>query len=132
MIKNTRKDLGKILKQRRLSIPMTLRELSAKSGVSQSHLTRIERGERFPSALVLRKIAKILTFEENKLFSLAGFLSPSYSVNTEISERYSYNKGLDPYVAAVLAQEPLEVQRTVVIILNILKSIAKPIGEEQR
>lgn len=109
---------------------MTLRELSAKSGVSQSHLTRIERGERFPSALVLRKIAKILTFEENRLFSLAGFLSPGYSINAEISERYAYNKGLDPYVAAVLAQEPLEVQRTVVMILNILKSIAKPVGEE--
>ncbi|MDP2718717.1 MAG: helix-turn-helix transcriptional regulator, partial [Dehalococcoidia bacterium] len=48
-------DLGKILKQRRVMIPMTLGELAATSGVSSSHLGRIERGERFPSAHMLRK-----------------------------------------------------------------------------
>ena len=51
-------DLGKIIKQQRITIPLTLQELTAKAAVSSSHLGRIERGERFPSAHVLRKIAR--------------------------------------------------------------------------
>ena len=56
-------DLGRLLKQQRLTIPMTLGELSTVSGVPSSHLGRIERGEKFPSAHILRKIAKPLGFE---------------------------------------------------------------------
>ncbi len=117
-------DLGKILKQQRVMIPLTLRKLAAISGISSSHLGRIERGERFPSASVLQKIAKPLGFEEGELFSLAGYLSPR---PTGIGERETeYITGrLDPYVSRVLGEEPLEVQRAVIGILNILKSIAK-------
>lgn len=76
-------DLGQMIKQQRILIPMTLEELSAVSGVSSSHLGRIERGERFPSARILRKIAKPLGFEESELLTHAGFLSPGAST-TEI------------------------------------------------
>lgn len=72
---DNRNDLGKILKQRRLTTPLTLQKLSAESGVSVSHLNRIERGERFPSARILRRLAQPLGFEETELFSLAGYLS---------------------------------------------------------
>jgi len=68
-------DIGRIIKQRRVMVPLTLQELAAKSGVSASHLGRIERGERFPSAWVLQKIAKPLGFEEDELLSLAGYLT---------------------------------------------------------
>jgi len=37
---------------------------------------------------------------------------------------------LDPYVARVLAQEPVEIQRAVIGILTILKSIAKGAEKE--
>jgi len=73
MIKN---NLGRILRQRRIAILLTLHELAAASGVSAAHLGRIETGERFPSARILRKIAKPLGFDEGELFTLAGFLSP--------------------------------------------------------
>ena len=112
-------DLGQIIKQQRIMIPMTLGELSAVSGVSSSHLGRIERGERFPSARILRKISKPLGFEESELLTHAGFLSPGAST-TEIETGV-----LDPYVAKVLAQEPVEIQRTVIGLLAILKRIAK-------
>ncbi|GAI09680.1 unnamed protein product, partial [marine sediment metagenome] len=40
--------------------------------------------------------------------------------------REEYGLGrLDPYVGRILSQEPVEVQRTVIGILSILKSIAK-------
>ncbi len=99
------------------------------SGVSASHLGRIERGERFPSASVLRKIAKPLGFEEDELFTLAGYLSPHPSGIAEESPEYS-GKRLDPYVASVLAREPVDAQRAVIGILTILKSIARSMGKE--
>ncbi len=118
------KYLGRILKQRRVMIPLTLRGLATISDMSPSHLGRIERGERFPSGLILRKIAKPLGFEESELFSLAGYLSPQPSSLDEGSADYGSGR-LDPYVGRILSQEPVEVQRTVIGILSILKSIAK-------
>ena len=109
---------------------MTLREFAAASGVSASHLGRIERGERFPSAHILRKIAKPLGFDEGELFMLAGYLSSQSLVETEGRESYFHNRGLDPYVASVLVQEPAQVQRAVVGILSILRGLAKSIREE--
>ena len=118
-------DLGRILKQQRVTVPLTLQELAKESGVSSSHLGRIERGERFPSARILRKIARPLGFNEDELFTLAGFLSPQTSgVAEESGTRYS-SRQLDPYVAKMLAEEPPEVQRAIIGILSLLKTIAR-------
>ncbi len=108
---------------------LTLRGLATASGLSPSHLGRIERGERFPSAYILRRIAKPLGFDESELFTLAGFLSP---IPTKEAKEKPPDTvlGLDPYVAQVLAQEPVEIQRSVIATLTILKSIAKGVGRE--
>jgi len=129
MDNESKNHLGRIIKQQRLSVPITLQELAAKSGVSASHLGRIERGERFPSAHILRKIAKPLGFGEDDLFTLAGYLSPQPSMVAEEHPIYSGER-VDPYVARVLAQEPVEIQRAVIGIITILKSIAKGISKE--
>ncbi len=128
---NNGKNLGRILKQRRIMLLLTLRKIATISGVSSSHLGRIERSERFPSASILRKIAKPLGFEESELFSLAGYLSSPATAIEEGSTGYS-GRQLDPYVSMILSQEPVAVQRTVIGILNILKSIAKVIKEERK
>ena len=122
-------NLGKILKQQRIAIPLTLQELATASEVSSSHLGRVERGERFPSAHILRKIAKPLGFGEDELFTLAGFLSPQ---TPGVSEKNVSHGGrqLDPYVAKILAEEPIEVQRAVIGILTILKSVARGMTKE--
>jgi len=114
-------DLGKILKQRRLMIPKTLQELAVAANVSASHLGRIERGERFPSARILRRLAEPLHMEEAELMSLAGYLSPKPRAAPQNIGRIE----LDPYVEMVLSQEPVEVQRVVVAILTILKGMAR-------
>ncbi len=118
------KNLGKILKQQRVMLSLTLRELAATSGVSSSHLGRVERNERFPSASILQRIAKLLGFEESELLSLAGYLSPQSPGIAEAVPSYSGGQ-LDPYVSMVLSREPVEVQHAVIGILSILKSIAK-------
>jgi transcriptional regulator with XRE-family HTH domain len=120
----TNSDLGKIIKQQRVKVPLTLQELAGESGVSSSHLGRIERGERFPSARILRRIAKPLGFDEDELFTLAGFLSPQTSGVEEAGARYN-SRQLDPYVARMLAEETPETQRAVIGILSLLKSVAR-------
>jgi transcriptional regulator with XRE-family HTH domain len=131
-MEEARTNLGRILKQQRVSLPLTLRDLSAMSGVSASHLGRIERGERFPSGSVLRKIAGPLGFEEDELFTLAGYLSPQQAGVAESRVEYGGRGDLDPYVARVLAQEPVDVQRAVIGILSILNSIAKTATREKK
>ena len=109
MDRGNRDNLGEVIRQQRIMMALTLQELAAKSGVSSSHLGRIERGERYPSARTLQKIAKPLGFDDN-LPSGGG--------------------RIDPYVAAVLSQEPVNIQRAVVGILTILKSIAESLTRE--
>ena len=109
---------------------LSLSRLAARSGVSQSHLHKIEQGKRFPSAITLKKIAKPLGLQESELFMLAGYLSLVTPIEIESTKRSPYMKGLDPYVATVLAEEPIEVQRVVITILRILRSLSKRIREE--
>jgi transcriptional regulator with XRE-family HTH domain len=124
MTTDSRNELGKLLKQRRVMVPLTLQELARAAGVSSSHLGRVERGERFPSARILRRIAKPLGFDEAELFTLADYLPQS------VSRPQRENLGrLDPYAASVLASEPVEVQHAVIGILFVLKSIGRGVAE---
>jgi len=132
MDSETQAHLGKIIKQQRVSLSLTLQELAAKANVSASHLGRIERGERFPSAHVLQRIAKPLSFEEDEIFTLAGYLSPqSRPLAAEERMTTIADGRLDPFVARMLAQEPVEVQRAVIGILTILKSIARDTARKE-
>ena len=123
-------EIGKTLKQRRLMIPLTQRELAARSGISASHLARVERGDRFPSGHILRKVAKPLGFDESQLLIVAGYLSPDSS--SETGEEPRIYRQLDPYVAKVLSEEPVHVQRTMVTLFIMLKqAIAESLLRKQ-
>jgi len=102
-------------------IPLTLKQLSDAAGVSTSHLGRIERGRRFPSARILSRIAKPLGSGESELLTLAGYLHPQPS--TEADSLGS--RQLDAYVARLLSEEPVEVQRVVIALLVILKNMGR-------
>jgi len=115
-----RNELARILRQQRVMRELTLEALSEMSGVSASHLGRIERGERFPSAHILRKIGNVLGIAVAELLTLGGYLSAQPSEAEKPS-----GVRLDPYVVTVLSLEPVEVQRAVVGILSVLKSIAQ-------
>jgi len=73
------------------------------------------------SARILRKLTKPLGFEESELFTLADYLTPKPP--TEVEEPPGTR--LDPYVAKVLSEEPVEMQRSVIAIFTILKSMAR-------
>lgn len=109
--------LGEALRQARQVKALTLRSLAQQTGVSASFLGRIERGERVPSGHVLRKLAEPLGFDETNLLTMAGML-------TENPGQPETGR-LDPYVAGVLAQEPVKVQRIAVSILTIIKTLSE-------
>jgi transcriptional regulator with XRE-family HTH domain len=117
-------NLGRMLKQRRVMIPITLCKLAEISGISASHLGRIERGERSPSARILQKLAKPLGFRESELLSSAGYLSSLPLDGYKENAGYNSNQ-LDPYVCQLLSREPAEVQHAVIGIIGILKSLAR-------
>lgn len=52
--------LGNRIRQLRAAAGMTQEELAAKSGIGQSHLSRLEAGQHSPNALTLEKIAQAL------------------------------------------------------------------------
>lgn len=118
---NGSNNLGSVVRQRRAMVPLTLKELAGESGVSASYLCRIEKGERCPSARILRKMAKPLGLGEDELFVSAGYLSPktSSAIESPITKR------LDSQVVAALSQETFEIQRTVLVILSLLKIMTK-------
>jgi transcriptional regulator with XRE-family HTH domain len=123
IMNDTSKNFGRLIKQRRQFTKLTLHELSDASGVSPSHLGRIEKGERFPSAAILRRIARPLGLSEGEIFTLAGYLTPTVSSNIK-SESVPVENRLDPYVVQILSKEPVEVQRAVVEMLSVVKSVA--------
>ena len=128
----TNPHFGKLLKQQRVAHDLTLQELSDASGVSPSHIGRIENNQRYPSAHILHRICGPLGFDEDELYVLADYLSPT---SVGVSKR-KVNYGtaadrLDPYVAHVLAQEPLEIQRIIIGILTVLKTISKGMNKTE-
>ncbi len=106
---------------------MTLRDLSLKSGVSQSHLARIEQGGRFPSAKVLRQISRPLGFNEGELFTLAGFLSVKSLEDTD--EQVSPYTKINPLVAKMMSQETEEVQLALLGLIRVMKNLRVSVNE---
>ena len=82
-VASTKRNIGKIIREQRKSIPLTLKQLSQMSGVSIAHLGRIEKGQRFPSVYILQLISKPLGFDLFELLIMAGYLSPEHYVFSE-------------------------------------------------
>ena len=95
-------NLGSIVRQQRNRLGLTLANLAAKSGVSISHLGRIENAQRYPSANVLRKIAQPLNLDEKELFNLAGYLPIDQSKTNDL-EKHKVLAELDILVDRVTA-----------------------------
>ncbi|WP_188858923.1 helix-turn-helix domain-containing protein [Oceanobacillus indicireducens] len=58
---------------------MNLREFAKLTGISYSHLSKIERGEHVPSKTTISMFADALGLEKDKLLLLAGYVSENYS-----------------------------------------------------
>ncbi|MGI2335923.1 MAG: hypothetical protein ACRKGH_04675 [Dehalogenimonas sp.] len=79
---------------------------------------------------MLRKLAHHLQYDENDLFTLAGYLT-SPDNNSHNGKKANPASQLDPQVARVLAAESPEVQRAILRLLPVLKNVAKDINNSQ-
>jgi transcriptional regulator with XRE-family HTH domain len=69
--------LGALLRAQRLARGLSLRELSARTNVSNAYLSELERGLHEPSLSVLRAIASALGTPLGPLLASAGVLGDS-------------------------------------------------------
>ena len=64
-------ELGSVLKERRLALRLTQRQLAARLGVSAAHVAYVEHGRRRPSPDLMGRIEKVLSVSRGDLFALA-------------------------------------------------------------
>jgi transcriptional regulator with XRE-family HTH domain len=69
--------LGALLRAQRLARGLTLRELSARTNVSNAYLSELERGLHEPSLSVLRAVASALGTPLGPMLASAGVLGDS-------------------------------------------------------
>jgi transcriptional regulator with XRE-family HTH domain len=66
-------NIGKLIKEKRLSLKLSLDELSKRSGISSSYLHKIESGvKNHPSLKVVNKIFKVLDIKDEETTNLFG------------------------------------------------------------
>ena len=68
------RDFGKVLKEKRQLLGMSLSGLSAKLKVSKGYLSRVESGKAAPSATMIKKLALSLKLDASRLSILVGQL----------------------------------------------------------
>lgn len=117
------KSIGKLVRDRRVSMGLSIQAVADKTGISGSHLSRIEGGERRPSGQVLQKLAKPLSFEESELMLAAGYFTERPKADRD--DLPAIEGHLDPLVARILAQEPVETQRLAYSMALVMKSVAR-------
>jgi transcriptional regulator with XRE-family HTH domain len=66
--------LGRIIRERRVQAEMSLRDLAARTDVSNPYLSQLERGLHQPSVRVLKAIAGALNMSAEALMVQAGLL----------------------------------------------------------
>jgi transcriptional regulator with XRE-family HTH domain len=66
--------LGRVIRAQRRQAELSLRDLAARTDVSNPYLSQIERGLHEPSVRVLRSIARALNISAETLLAQAGLI----------------------------------------------------------
>lgn len=67
-------DIGSCLKDKRTQCNLSLKDIYDQCGITDSKLSRIERGEKLPDPAELKKLAQIYGLDVISLFIMAGYL----------------------------------------------------------
>ena len=76
--------LGRVIREQRTHAELSLRDLAARTNVSNPYLSQVERGLRKPSAEILQQIAKALRISAEQLYVQAGILDERVGDETVI------------------------------------------------
>ncbi|HKV84889.1 MAG TPA: helix-turn-helix transcriptional regulator [Ktedonobacterales bacterium] len=64
--------LGTVIRRERQALGLTLKELAERSALSVVYLGEIERGKKYPSALVLERLAQALDLDVPDLLEMVA------------------------------------------------------------
>ena len=81
---NDQEEIGPLL--RRLRGETGLREVGRRTGISNSYLSQIERGDRRPGPSVLKRLAALYDVDVQDLLKRAGFLDDPEGIETRDDE----------------------------------------------
>ncbi len=104
--------IGEYIKSLRIKKNFSINQLSKYANVSSAHISRIERGLRYPSPGILKKIAPVLQTDINILMSEANYIylnsQESYRMlTTEIIECL-LRKGVIHNTSTDLSEEKIQ------------------------
>jgi len=102
--------LGQLIREQRKAAEMSLRDLAARTNVSNPYLSQLERGLHEPSVRVLKAIATALNMSAEALLVQAGMLD----------ERTDADQG--PSVVAAVRADPLLSDEQRVALLTVYRS----------
>lgn len=85
-------NIHEFIQQCRIEQKLSIQELSKRSGVSASHISRIERANRRPSPETLEKLAPHLQVEYVKLLEVANLLEKKEKQVIHLEEVLSHPK----------------------------------------
>jgi len=115
--------LGRYLKTLRQDMGISQYRLAALTGLSVSHICRLEKGNRLPSGKMIVALAGTLGVAEKELLAMAGYIAPTTTPGKAESTTPAAAR-IDPVVAAALGRLEPRVQRDIIEILRTLKKTA--------
>ncbi len=109
--------LGRVIRERRTEASLSLRDLAARTDVSNPYLSQLERGLHEPSVRVLTAIAKALNMSAEALMVQAGLLdAPEHGTPA-------------PSVADAVRADPLLTSEQKAALLTVYRSYVDKRGE---
>jgi len=116
--------VGGYLKSLRIGMGISQYQLAAISGITVSHICRLEKGNRLPSGTVIVKLARALGIAEKELLVMTGCIEATKETkNAEFTRHLEAN--IDHLVVYTLAQETPELQRQIIEVLQMLKKTSR-------
>lgn len=68
--------MGERIAAARKHAGLTQEEVAERLGITQTHVSHIERGRNLPAPDVMRKLPRVLPVDPRELLALAGFMDP--------------------------------------------------------
>jgi transcriptional regulator with XRE-family HTH domain len=113
--------VGEYLKSLRQGMGISQNKLADISGITVSHICRMEKGNRIPSGAMVVKLASALGLVEKELLAMAGHTGePITAESTKL-----LLEAIDPSVVEALEQETPDIQRRIIHILLQMKETAR-------
>lgn len=83
-------ELGELLQRLRQENRLSQADVESACAISRGYLSLIERGQRLPSASVLKKLAQFYGIKVETLLEAAGYLEEEFSEEEELERAYQF------------------------------------------